>query len=342
MATRTHEIDQNLWIPNSTSTSSEIVKKAVPAAITEDGYYGLPMLKRPTWAWEIAWYFFLEGLSSGAFLISSLADLSHEQRFRKMSRLGYFAAFGALLPCPPLLIKDLGRPERFYHMLRVFKPSSPMNLGAWALTAYSLPLSLLTGSEFMASLPFSEPKLKLVGKMLPRRLLGILGIPCALTMVSYPGVLLSTTSTPVWAKSPLLGALFACHSMSSGASAILLAMSVSGSHDLETKKKLEKIKLLSSLCEAAVLAGYLITSRKTSDPLTRGKHKWTFWLGAVGIGLIAPTVIETIRKPKKSKRKSSILSSVMTLVGGLALKWAVTYAGRDSAMDPKAAQNLMS
>ena len=40
-----------------------------------------------------------------------------------------------------LLVADLGDPLRFHHMLRVFKPSSPMSLGTWCLTAYSLPLT---------------------------------------------------------------------------------------------------------------------------------------------------------------------------------------------------------
>jgi len=340
MATQTHATDQNLWLP-TISPSIDIQKQAVPASATEPGYYGLPMLKRPTWTWEIAWYFFLEGLSSGCFLISSLADLSHPERYRKMARLGYLVSFASILPCAPLLIKDLGRPERFYHMLRVFKPASPMNLGAWALMGYTMPLSMLATGEFMADLPLSNPMLKAVGKLLPKRLLGIMGIPCAVVMTSYPGVLLSTTSTPVWAKSRLLGSLFACASMSSGVSALLLASEFSDSIDSKTIRNLEKVKSLAWICEAAVLAGYLLTSGKTSQPLVTGKHKWTFWFGAVGIGLVAPRVIESM-KPKKSKKRSSILTSLMSLAGSFALKWAITHAGRDSAMDPAAARNLSS
>src|SRR5436305_1219804 len=38
---------------------------------------------------------------------------------------------------PLPLIADLGRAERFLNMLRIFKPRSPMNLGAWCLMAFS-------------------------------------------------------------------------------------------------------------------------------------------------------------------------------------------------------------
>ena len=36
---------------------------------------------------------------------------------------------------PMLLISDLGRPERFLNMLRVFKVTSPMSVGSWVLVA---------------------------------------------------------------------------------------------------------------------------------------------------------------------------------------------------------------
>ena len=46
-----------------------------------------------------------------------------------------------------MLVLDLGDPLRFHHMLRVFKPSSPMSLGTWSLAAYSLPLTLIVAIE---------------------------------------------------------------------------------------------------------------------------------------------------------------------------------------------------
>src|SRR5947209_12304571 len=59
------------------------------------------------------------------------------ERFRKVTRAGTAIAAAAFVPCAPLLIADLGDPKRFHHMLRVFKPGSPMNLGTWVMTAYS-------------------------------------------------------------------------------------------------------------------------------------------------------------------------------------------------------------
>src|SRR5207247_7304962 len=95
-----------------------------------------PLLKRPKWRWEIALYFFFEGVSAGSFLLGALADLSGNKCLRKLARTAYDVSFLTLLPCPPMLIADLGRPERFHHMLRLFKPTSPMKLGAWKITRF--------------------------------------------------------------------------------------------------------------------------------------------------------------------------------------------------------------
>ena len=117
-------------------------------AVNSEGYYGLPMLKRPLWGWEIAFYFFFEGISSGTFILAALADVCGGGRYRAMIRKSRYLAFATLLPCPPLLIADLGRPERFHHMLRIVKLSSPMSLGAWALLGFSQPVAILALAQF--------------------------------------------------------------------------------------------------------------------------------------------------------------------------------------------------
>ena len=55
-------------------------------------------------------------------------------------------------PSPPrrvLLIADLGRPERFLNMTRIFKPRSPMNTGAWCLVAFSGSGALAVGCDLI-------------------------------------------------------------------------------------------------------------------------------------------------------------------------------------------------
>ncbi|WTI72054.1 polysulfide reductase NrfD [Streptomyces sp. NBC_00728] len=60
------------------------------------------------------------------------------------------------------LIHDLGRPGRFANMLRVFKPTSPMSMGSWLLSAYgpaagAAALSAVTGRRWPRTQRSSPP-----------------------------------------------------------------------------------------------------------------------------------------------------------------------------------------
>ncbi|MGA8025762.1 MAG: NrfD/PsrC family molybdoenzyme membrane anchor subunit [Bryobacteraceae bacterium] len=276
----------------------------------DTGYYGLPILKRPLWKWEIALYFFSEGISAGAFILSTAAEFAGDGRYRDIIRKGRYLSLATLIPCPPLLIVDLGRPERFHHMLRIFKRTSPMNHGAWALSGYGV-FSALAAFE----------------RFIPRRVAGFLGLPFALTMVSYPGVLLSTTSIPVWAKTHFLGSLIACSSMSSAASALTLCNY--GSEDEAGHRALAKFEDAAAAAETVALGAYLVSARKATRPLFRGKQSKLFLWGAIAAGLIAPVIL----RRSKSKLISSGVAPLLALAGSLALKWSITYAGHESALD---------
>lgn len=306
------------------------------AATTEDldNYYGMPFLKRPKWRWEIALYFFFEGISAGTFLLGSLADLSGNQRLWAFPQTAYDLAFLTLAPCPPLLIADLGRPKRFHHMLRVFKPASPMNLGAWTLAGFSGALSAITAQRLIGNGSSENNKLML------RSALGAAGVPFALTMISYPGVLLSTTSTPVWSRSRFLGALLASSSISTAAAASSLVLSLRGGDHSHALDRLRQIETVSRTCEAGALTAYVVTLKDAARPLTKGRQAAWFWLGAIGCGLLLPAILsEGPNRKRRRSRKRSILRSALTLAGGFALKWAITHAGRQSADDVRASHS---
>ncbi|MER6794227.1 NrfD/PsrC family molybdoenzyme membrane anchor subunit, partial [Amycolatopsis mediterranei] len=96
-------------------------------------YYGRPVLKPPVWEWKVPAYLFTGGLAAGTSLLAAGADLTGRPALRRVGRTGSLAA---LLASVYLLVADLGRPERFHHMLRVAKPTSPMSVGTWILSAF--------------------------------------------------------------------------------------------------------------------------------------------------------------------------------------------------------------
>lgn len=344
---------KNEWLP-ALAENNYAFKKASPAGVAKDGYYGLPMLKRPLWKWEIALYFFFEGISSGAYLLGTLAEVFGRKEHKNLIRAARYISLASLLPCPPLLIADLGKPQKFHHMLRVWKPKSPMNFGAWTLTAFSLPVGLLALKQFFSDVSQKNESSENSNMDFASRAVGLAGVPLALIMLGYPGVLLSTTSTPVWSRTRFLGALFAASSLSNAAAALSLADSASDEKNSASANRLKKIENLFTAVESVALAAYIADSKSAAKPLTNGRYAKLFWLGAVGAGLIAPSVHrltvsempQSLTKtsgdlPKKVKksRTGKIIRGTLSLAGGLALKWAVTHAGRASAEDPQAARD---
>src|SRR5918996_4614863 len=112
-----------------------------------DDYHGFPLLKRPVWTWEIPTYFFVGGIAGASALVGAVARRTGASD-TLVRDARWIAAVGAVLS-PPLLIADLGRPERFLNMLRVFKLRSPMSVGVWTLVAFSQAASAAAFADLM-------------------------------------------------------------------------------------------------------------------------------------------------------------------------------------------------
>lgn len=180
----------------------------------EGGYYGLPYLKEPVWSWEVPVYFFVGGAAGAAAVLGAAAQLTGADR-DLVNDARWIAAAGSALSAP-LLIGDLGRPERFLNMLRVFKLQSPMSVGAWTLAAFG---TFSAASVFAAEV--SERT------ALPVRLIGdaaaMLSAATGLVMSTYTGVLIGATSIPVWAKhASMLPVHFGASALSSAVSMLEL------------------------------------------------------------------------------------------------------------------------
>ncbi|PYV46424.1 MAG: formate dehydrogenase, partial [Acidobacteria bacterium] len=106
-----------------------------PMASPETGYYGIPLLKQPSWTWEIPLYFFVGGAAGASAVVGAIANYTGADR-RLVRDARWIAAAGSIIS-PALLVSDLGRPSRFLNMLRVFKPQSPMSVGVWTLLGFS-------------------------------------------------------------------------------------------------------------------------------------------------------------------------------------------------------------
>jgi hypothetical protein len=156
-------------------------------------YYGRPVLKPPVWEWKIPAYFFTGGLSAGSALLAAGADLTGRPALRRAGRLG---GFGALTVSMYLLVADLGRPDRFHHMLRVVKVSSPMSVGTWILVAYGPGSGLAAAAELLPESRRRSAAGHLLGAA--ARPAGLAAAAVAPGLASYTAALLAQTAVPAW------------------------------------------------------------------------------------------------------------------------------------------------
>jgi formate-dependent nitrite reductase membrane component NrfD len=307
-----------------------------------EGYYNYPVVRRPVWTWEVPMYFWLGGMAAGAYVTASLAQNFGSADDRRVAAGGFYVAAAAVLPCAPLLIGDLGRPQRFHHMLRIFKPLSPMNLGAWTLTGFT-PIAFARAASHAAGTGLLSGPLGMLASLVPNRLAELTGVVLGLTLAGYSGVLLAATNIPLWAKSKLLGGLFMASALASGSAAVTLQAARRGVPDA-TLHRLGTLESVASIGEMAMLTGYLVQSGKTARPLTTGRFAAPFWLGAVGAGAVLPLLLHQFarRRNGRSRRSLSSAAAICTIAGSLALRWSIFEAGKDSSEDQAASFELSS
>jgi len=307
--------------------------------LQEASYYDYPVLQEPLWHWEIYWYFFFGGLAAGCYVIATITSLFASPEDRVVTRTGYYLSLLAFLPCPPLLIKDLGRPERFLHMLRIVKVRSPMSMGTWAVVIFSLFCGLSTAIQaakdgFLGR--WFVPKWLAV---LPQGLLALPGIFAGFFLGSYTGVLLAVTSIPLWSRSRLLGAIFLTSAMSTSTALITLVLHIFRA-PASLLHKLDRLEWTVLLLEMTELLAFLRSSGRAARPLVGtgpNEHGTEFWSFVFGSGLALPWLVKTFSLFGRKSHNSliGILPSLLVLVGGFFLRRTMVMAGHSSSRDAR-------
>jgi formate-dependent nitrite reductase membrane component NrfD len=294
-------------------------------------YYERPLLKKPHWEWEVITYLFMGGIMGGSAILVALAD---RRRDAQLKRSGRYLAFVLASTCPLVLVKHLGRPERFHHMLRIFKLKSVMSMGVWGLIGFSLPASVaaLAQAARDGALP---SRLRFLGALAPAALFDPLTALLGAFIAGYTGVLVSATAIPFWATGKrYIPALSVCSGMvgACAANSALIALGPRPSH--ATLARLERFEMFVGAVELGLLFGFERHAGEIGRPMfggARGKKLNTYTkLG----GIVLPNLINLL--PIHSRWKT-LLASALTLTGGYVLRESLIEAGKDSADDPRAA-----
>lgn len=292
-----------------------------PQASPENGYYQIPLLKQPPWKWEIPLYFFVGGAAAASGIIGAIADYTGADR-ELVRHARWVAAAGSVIS-PVLLISDLGRPERFLAMLRVFKPQSPMSVGVWTLLGFS------GGAAAAAFAGFLQDR---YGASLPVRVLENAGnaasLAFGLPFSNYTGVLIGVSAIPVWNHNA--GEL-PIHFGASGLGASVGILELMGHRK---SRALQALGLGAAIFET--LEGIRLETRSDEalEPLKHGTSGWITRTGGVLSGPI-PLLLRTASIFAGRKRSATLRrwASWSAVAGSLITRIAWMHAGNVSAQD---------
>jgi formate-dependent nitrite reductase membrane component NrfD len=287
-----------------------------PARAPQDhpggSYYGRPIINPPVWEeLDIAGYLFAGGLAGASSILATGGDLSGRPRLARRCKLCATAAIGVSLVA---LIHDLGRPARFLHMLRVFKPTSPMSVGVWVLGAYT-PLAVASAAADVLGVA-------------PRagRAAGVGASALGAGVATYTAALIANTAVPAWHDGYReLPFLFAGSAAAAGAGFALVAA------PLAENAPAQRMAVLGATAELA--AEQLMERRlgmvaETLHEATAGARlraaKALTFAGAIGAATLAGR-----------SRTGAAISGAALLAGSALTRFGVFAGGMASARDPR-------
>jgi len=287
-------------------------------------YYGRPIVKHAPWGGPIALYLFLGGMAGGSGLLALGAQLTGRAKLRRNTRV---TALGAVGVGAIALIVDLGRPERFLNMMRTMKPTSPMSLGSWILSGYSVGAGVTAVNEIDRMLKNKLP----FGPL--RKLLRVMEAPAgfeaaafAPLLAVYTAVLLNNTATPTWnaTRKGLPYVFVSSASLAAGGAAMVTS---------PTSETLPA-RLLAAMGVAGDIVAMHFTKKSMHpvevEPMETGRPgamlKWAERLaiaGGVGTVLVG------------GNRIGAVASGLALMSASALTRFGVLQAGENSTKDPK-------
>src|SRR5580658_961788 len=192
----------------------------LPEGGSESGYANMPVTKVPGWHGMIAWDALLNGMATGLFLSAAVSELAAPAVFTPVAKAAYPVALVLLLIDLVLLVLDLGDPSRFHHMLRVFKPGSPMSVGTWCLTIFSLPLTAAAALSVLSEMGIDFEWARILAV--------VVGLLPAFGSAAYKGVLISTNAQPGWTDARWMGGYLTNSAVQMGCGELLLLSALMG------------------------------------------------------------------------------------------------------------------
>lgn len=282
-------------------------------------YYDRPMLNDPVWEWAIPTYYYIGGLTGASLSLAAAAQVGDSGSREGLIRRAHWIGAVGCSVSGALLVYDLGVPSRFYNMLRVFRPTSVMNMGAWILSGTSA-----TG----------------FGALLFRGragIFGLLGETCGYLagifgagLATYTGVLVSGSAVPIWqASRRMLPLLFGASAMSSvGAFFEIFS---------ENPEERRITNIFGAVGQGTEIVAAIVMEKQASvvprvgRPFKSGFSGFLWRTAAVlTVGTMAAALI-----PNRSRKRRMVVAAMGTL-GSALMRMSIEKIGTASARDARA------
>jgi hypothetical protein len=274
-------------------------------------YYGRQILKTPTWKTpDVPLYLFLGGLAGGSAVLAEGAALSGNHALERVTRA--VAAGGAGVGTV-FLIHDLGRPERFLNMLRVFKPTSPLSVGSFILAPFSAFSSAALASQVTGRLPRLG------------RLAGVGAAAFGPPLAAYTAALFANTAVPLWheGRRELPFVFVGSGAAAAGGLAMVLT-------SVEASAPAYRMALAGATLELAAARTMEARLGMLAEPYETGKSgRLTKTARALTLAGAALSVVG------RRSRVLRALAGTAYLAGSATTRFGVFEAGLASARDPK-------
>ncbi len=310
-----------------------------------------------TWGSLIAVYLFLGGLSAGCFIATAMIALTTGDRFKSTVRFGACASAIAILVGTLMLLIEVGKPFRALVLFKSFSNlQSWMAIGAWLVFGAILFNGLFT-------LFWTESALRWMGawtkflenrRRLFRTVLAVLGIFLNLGVAFYTGVLLGVLPfRPFW-NTWWLPALFTASALDTGIGTVTAYATLRerGEGAARLRKILEVSVIALILIEGVILGYYLhkmllgsADAARAAQLLISGAVSPVFWLIVVGLGLAVPFLVCFSQLSGPVKRATvalPLLAIASCLLGGLALRFVVLWAGIPASLSSPSLMQILT
>jgi formate-dependent nitrite reductase membrane component NrfD len=287
--------------------------------LADPTYYDVPMLNEPVWEWAVPTYYYVGGLTGASLVIGAAAQIGNSTSREDLIRRCHWIGIIGVTLSGALLIEDLGVPSRFYNMLRVFRPTSVMNMGAWILTCTS-------GAAFGAFLLCRRKGW--LGKV--GRICGYAAGVFGAGLATYTGVLTANTAVPLWqASRHVLPILFGSSAISSVGAFFQLTI-----ENREERRLTDTFGKVGQVVELAASVAMEIQASKVprvGRPFRRGLSGF-LWRSATV--LTAAGLAMGMGRDKSRNRE--LAAGIIGTLGSVLMRFTVEHLGVVSSRDARA------